>query len=254
MSIIQNIYFKVILIVFKLIILLSLIYMPNAIAHSPHDMIDSLDLTPSYEKDKTLFAIVNESLMKSSDGGFSWKRLVNGLNNKYKLSHIEVSPFYSFDQTLLVSSGDGIYMSEDCGSSWFKVNKGISNLNIGLVAISPMKYNDKIILAAGTEGGAYKSKDWARNWYQVIDDSIKVTSIAYLTGIDKGHMIIGDHKGDLYISRDNGETWQHYFKFTNSGGITSIVASPIVSQSGTWFVGTEKGGVFIKNDHIQSNK
>ena len=95
---------------------LSLSYgVENAYAHSPHDVIDSLALSPSYDQDKTLFIVIGDKLLKSKNGGFGWRRSVNGLDNKHLLKSIAVSPSFHIDKTLFVSSdGDGIYRSRIC--------------------------------------------------------------------------------------------------------------------------------------------
>ena len=56
-----------------------------AYAHTPHDVIDALELSPTFSKDKTLFIAISDHLFKSTDGGFSWTELVNGLDHKHLL-------------------------------------------------------------------------------------------------------------------------------------------------------------------------
>ncbi|MGH2415506.1 MAG: WD40/YVTN/BNR-like repeat-containing protein, partial [Microcystaceae cyanobacterium] len=60
----------------------------------------------------------------------------------------------------------------------------------------------------------------------------------------KNKVIIGDRQGNLYISDDEGESWQQSFTFKNVGDITAIAISPNFSSDKTFFVGTEKKGVF----------
>lgn len=219
-------------------------------AHSPHDVIDALEISPSYNRDQTVFIIVAaDALLKSTDGGFSWKLLVKGLDNKGPLSAIAISPSFQLDQTLFVSAeGDGIYRSQDGGASWVKVNNGLDNLSIGLVSISADYQADKTLLAAGGQGGLYKTKNGGDRWYPVIDNGAQITAIAFFTGQQKNSMLIGDQNGVLYLSTDGGELWQQSFQFSNAGAITSIAVSPNVSADGTLFVGTEKKGVFKSVD------
>ena len=212
-------------------------------AHSPHDLIDALELSPAYDQDKTLFITISEHLRKSTDGGFDWKELVNGLDHKHSFSSIAISPSFQVDETLFVSSrGDGIYRSEDGGGSWVKVNSGLDSLSIGLLSISPAYY-DGIVLATGSEEGLYRTKDGGESWHQVINNS-KITAIAFSPDLKKNHIIAGDHRGVLYLSTDGGEIWQQIYQFSSAGAITAIAVSTNFSLDGTFFVGTEKGGIF----------
>lgn len=236
--------YKALLIVFQLLIVFLIFNVSSIFAHSPHDVISVLEISPNYDQDKTLFVIIANRLLKSTDGGFSWKQIVQGLDNKFMLSSITFSPSFQYDKTIFISSkGDGIYKSQEGGSSWFKVNNGLGNLNLRLLAVAPNYHSDKIVLAAGTKGGLYESKNGGKSWYQVIDDSIKVTAISYFSCLKKDHVLVGDHKGILYFSTDSGESWRQHLPIPNGGAITSIAVSPNVSSDNTYFVATEKKGV-----------
>ena len=96
-------------------------------AHTPQDNIDALEISPAFNNDRTLFIINVDKLLKSTDGGNSWKRSINDLDNKHLLSSIAISPNFEKDQTIFITSnGDGIYKSKDGGTSWQKVNKGLT--------------------------------------------------------------------------------------------------------------------------------
>lgn len=232
-------------IVAYLVIYFLIFSVGDSFAHSPHDVISILEISPNYDQDKTLFIVILNRLQKSTNEGFSWKQIVRGLDNKFMLSSIVISSSFKFDKTVFISSkGDGIYKSQDGGSSWFKVNNGLGNLNIRLLAVSPDYHSDKIVLAAGTKGGLYESKNGGESWYQVIDDSIKVTAIAFFSGLKKDHVLVGDYKGVLYLSTDSGKTWRQHLPIPDSGAITSIAVSPYVSSDNICFIGTEKRGIF----------
>ena len=218
-------------------------------AHSPHDPIDALEISPTYDQDKTLFIVISDYMLRSTDGGFSWKALANGWDNKHLLSFITIAPSYHSDKTLFVSSdGDGIYRSQDGGDSWVGVNNGLGSLNIRLLSIYPGYHSDKIVLAAGTEGGLYRTKDGGDSWRQVVDDDIKITAIAFSPDLKKDQVIAGDHRGVLYLSTDGGESWQQIFQIAGAGAITAIAISPAFSSDDTFFVGTETGGILRTSD------
>lgn len=216
-------------------------------AHTPHDVIDVLELSPTYEKDKTLFVVMSNHLRKSTNGGFSWKELVNGLDNEHRFSSIAISPSFYADKTLFVSSyGDGIYRSKDAGVSWIKMNNGLDTLNINIISVSDVHY-DGTVLAAGLKEGLFKTTDGGERWYKVIND-VKITAIAFFPEQKNGRILAGGQTGTLYLSKDEGETWQQLVRIPNSGSITTIAICPNASSNDTLFVGTEKRGVFRSND------
>jgi hypothetical protein len=43
-----------------------------AFAHTPQDAIDALHISPAYENDSTLFIIVQNNLLRSTNRGASW--------------------------------------------------------------------------------------------------------------------------------------------------------------------------------------
>ncbi len=220
-------------------------------AHDPHDIVDSLAISPAYDKDKTGFLIMQEGIiLKTSDGGFSWKKLVNGIDTKYRLHSITVSPNFDIDKTLFLSTkGDGIFKSQDGGSSWFRVNQGLDHLVIGLLAMSPSYNSNKVVVAAGSEGGLYQTKNGGGEWHQVIDNSKRIRSIAFYPNAQDNRILVGDVRGNLYLSTDKGEQWRSLSSIQDCGAITAIAISPNILSDGVIFVGTEKGGIWKSKDN-----
>jgi photosystem II stability/assembly factor-like uncharacterized protein len=217
-------------------------------AHTPHDIIDVVELSPQYDQDNTLFIARSYQLKKSTDGGYGWKDLANGLDNLSNITSIAVSPSFLIDKTLFISTiRDGIYKSQDSGSSWIKVNGGLDNLSISLISVSPLFKEDGIVLAAGSEGGLYKTKNKGTSWYKVNKD-IAPSVIAFLPSPVNNRIIIGDHGGNLFYSTDKGETWKQLFQISDSGAITSIAISPVITKDDTFFAATEKKGI-LKTDN-----
>jgi photosystem II stability/assembly factor-like uncharacterized protein len=218
-------------------------------AHSPHDPIDALAVSPAYSQDQTLFIAISDQLLRSMDGGFSWKGLTQGLDNKRLLSAITIAPSYRSDRTLFVSSdGDGIYRSQDGGDSWAKVNSGLGDLSTSLLAIDPKYNSSRVVLAAGAQGGLYRTKNGGNSWYQVFDKNTRITAMAFSPDLRKAYAVAGDHTGVLYLSTDGGDAWQQITQFSGAGAITSIALSTGFSLDGTFFVGTEQAGILQTRD------
>ena len=218
-------------------------------AHSPHDPIDALALSPIYDQDQTVFVAISAFLRKSTDGGFSWQELVNGLDHKSLLSEIVVSPSYAEDKTVYVASkGDGIYRSQDRGLSWQKVNTGLGSLEIASLAIYSDYLSNQIVLAASMEGGLYRTENGGEVWEMVVNEEVRVTSMAFFTKGQKNLALIGDEHGNIYLSDSSGRDWDKITRIESGGAITAIAVSPNVSHDQTVFLGTEKSAMLKSVD------
>ncbi|MDJ0729733.1 MAG: YCF48-related protein [Crocosphaera sp.] len=229
---------KVIFLIVLSIILLAVGIQP-ATSHRPHDVVEQIELSPTYDQDKTIWIIVRNNLFKSVDGGESWQRITNGIDNltPYDLSGLDMFA-QSKDILFLSSDGEGIYKSQDGGLSWEKVNQGLETLKIESVAISP---NDPdLVLAEGTEGGLYKTDDGGKSWTSVIDGKTKVTAMAFFPNNDS-QIILGDNQGNLHLSSDKGQNWQLMGKPQDSGAINAVAISPNFATDQMILIGTDQG-------------
>jgi photosystem II stability/assembly factor-like uncharacterized protein len=236
-----------------------------AFAHSPHDVVIGVEVSPDYAQDQTAYYLLDGyfpfwgNLAKSQDGGESWTRIEKGLDNRHKLNSLAVSP--QDKHTLYLSSlGDGIYKSQDAGRSWFKVNQGLANLSIDQVAISN---SSDFVLATGTESGLYKTENGGVNWTAVNTGASKITAVAFDS--QGKQIIIGDKQGSLFMSGDRlrrseavrvayplaeqvrrtqgnrGNSWRKLTTLKDSGTIQAVAIAP---DSETFWVGTSKAGVW----------
>ena len=218
----------------------------TALAHSPHDVVIEVELSPQYTLDQTAYSLVDGylpvwgNLFKSEDGGDSWKRIEKGLDNRHKLISLAVSS-RAKEILFLSSLGDGIYKSQDEGASWIKVNQGLENLSIDLVAISP--HSSDLVFAASTDYELYKTENGGASWTQIMAGESKITAIAFAPEQPE-HIIVGDERGHIYFSVDRGERWQQLATIKNSGVIQAIAISPNYATDRTVWIGTERQGIW----------
>jgi len=217
------------------------------LAHTPHDPTDVLTLSPSYGRDdNTIFIAISDQLLKSEDGGYSWKQLANGLDNSHLISSVCISPYYIEDKTLFFSTkGDGIYRSEDGGNSWAKDNKGLGEYNIKTIKISPLG----AVVAIDIEGKLWRKDKQDHNWKRISENYSGIRSMCFSAiSPEKSVMFLGDKKGIIYISFDEGAGIQQKYALPGSGPITAIAASPRYYLDNTLFVGTIEKGIFKSVD------
>lgn len=88
------------------------------------DWVRALVLLPDFESDGTLFASLDEGVIKSTDGGRTWQPANIGLplkddGNPPSVLSLAISPDYPADGTLFVGLVDhGVYRSVNGGESW----------------------------------------------------------------------------------------------------------------------------------------
>jgi photosystem II stability/assembly factor-like uncharacterized protein len=211
----------------------------TAHAHSPHDDIYDVVLSPRYEQDGTAFTISRDMFLKTVDGGETWTNIVRGLDNKYQLNSIDISE--QDPRVLFMSSrGDGVYKSTDEGASWLKVNTGLTDLDISLVDVSPHSHD--VVVAVPAARGLLMTSNGGESWHAVSDDGDRVTAVAFAPD-SPNIVVVGDAHGSVSVSEDGGRSWRST-SIPGAGHIRSIAVSPEYSSDGTFFVGTRSGGTF----------
>lgn len=208
-------------------------------AHAPHDVVSEISISPNFENDKTIITIVRGTLLRSKDGGETWKRIVKGLENRNNLTSISTS---SIDQKIvyLSSEKNGIYKSNDYGLSWENFSGNLDESSIKIVEVSP--HNSHEILAAGVGGGLYKTTNSGNTWEEILDKKTKISSIKISDQLIDTY-IVGTEKGKVFVSEDKGKNWK-----SKDIGVQCKVSSLAIaleeSVSPKLFVGTKKCGLF----------
>ncbi len=232
---------------------------PAVQAHSPHDLVRVVRLSPTYSEDNTAFIVTNWAgwrfpthLYRSTDGGVSWQSVSNGLDNRHYASDFQFSPNFTDDGVaFMATTGDGIFRSTDHGATWSAFNAGLGTLDITLTAISPAFATDGAALAAGASGGLYQSTDGGETWAAVLDEDTKIRSLEFSRLADDQVLALaGDATGRLYASADGGATWQVRLKLPKAGAITAIAASPNFASDATYFLGTLNKGLWRIVDDV----
>jgi len=159
------------------------------------------------------------SIVKSADGGSSWKESDQGLP-ALSISEIFIKPGVA--GTLFVAIGSDVFISTDAAGHWSKAGTIGTTLPISTMAFESAAG----LLYAGGKGGLFVSDDNGRTWRRAGYSSI-VTSVVVSP---KGTVLIGSERFGLYGSIDHGKTWS----FLHGGSPRALVA---VDQNSTiyWF-------------------
>lgn len=182
----------------------------------------------------------NIGFQKSEDGGFTWKKISNGLGGPVDFHAMAVSPvdqnvaygWYRSDlqksedggaswkkyrtdfpvvhlaadtkdaQTLYASSPQGFFKSTDAGTTW-------AQLFDGLVATSAVNPSDQSILSVSEKYGLARSSDGGTTWTTISERFNGETPLYishYRQNPDIAYLLT--EKNSVYKSTDGGDTWQ----------------------------------------------
>jgi photosystem II stability/assembly factor-like uncharacterized protein len=157
-----------------------------------------------------------EGVYRSEDGGASWTPITQGL--AISKSHaIAFSPAYTQDQTIFVGAddGNGLHRSLDGGLNWTKLVTGLQGSYVWDVALSPDYAQDSTAFTV-VSGDLYRSQDGGDSWTNLsFQSEYDVTQVAFSPNYAADQTVwVGttqwkpDSEGGVFVSRDNGNTWQ----------------------------------------------
>lgn len=194
----------------KLLLLLAATgFADSGLAHSPHDNISILAVSPDYQYDETLYVVILDQIQRSTDGGLTWKRLRNGLTNKASISSIALSPQFSADSTVFVSTrGDGIYISRDRGSSWHHMDEQPKQDDIRRLRISKGSADDYALLAIAEEGGLYLQVGTETAWREILGTSNVVNNVTLFADTNNIRVLAEMSDGQWHAWNSRLDIWE----------------------------------------------
>jgi photosystem II stability/assembly factor-like uncharacterized protein len=212
-------------------------------AHSPHDDVGDIAVSPAYAEDRTVFAIVRGRLMRSTDGGTTWVEILHGVGGATQiLARVAVAP--SDERVVyLTTRGDGVLRSEDGGTTWQSASRGLTNLRLQDIAVSPV--SPDLVLAAGAIGGLFRTTDGGASW-SAVEGLARATSMAFLP--DGPRLVVGDSQGRVATSADAGATWDAVLTLHEGDAITAMATGTTPDSADAVFAATASGRLFRSDD------
>ena len=166
-----------------------------------------------------LGAIEEGWLVRSSDGGASWANLRAG--TEFDSHTVYAMP--DNEKVLVSTSGKGVYRSEDGGEHFTPANDGLNSRYLAQIAVHPDA--PQILFTAGAEvpppkwrrpegcrSEIYRSENQGRSWQALKgglpNDMRAAPRVVAGDRSAPGWVMVGMQDGDLWLSRDFGESFQ----------------------------------------------
>lgn len=214
---------------------------------------DFMGFSPDPTDAKVMFSSGHPSLggnigfQKSEDGGFTWKKISDGVNGpvdfhamaisrvnpnliygwyqgnlqrstdqgkNWEIVNSDLRPVYlaadSQDENMVYAAttdGQGLMVSQDQGATWTPLSPELQGGLVSAVAIHPQ--DSKTLLTFSEKlGGLGKSTDAGKTWKKVSEDfNGEMVLFIAFSGIDPSVVYALTQENKLYKSTDMGETW-----------------------------------------------
>ncbi|MEO1476227.1 MAG: hypothetical protein AAFS13_07575, partial [Pseudomonadota bacterium] len=209
----------------------------GASAHTPHDDVFSVAVSPDFETDRTVYTLTRSSVLKSTDAGQSWTRMIRGLDNTQMLVDLALGPN---GQTLYAASrGEGVFRSLDGGETWTNASSGLSHLHIHRLSVSPINAAD--IIAVSAEGDVFLSRTSGESWSELEGPFCPISAAAFGSSSNSDvNILVGDVCGNV-LTRMNGGDWSLLLSADNATPISVITTN----GPNTIAIGDNAGRVFL---------
>ncbi len=191
----------------------------------------------------TLYAGSPYGFYKSRDGGRTWTKYNNGLDNIDASFISGLVLDYSRPSVLFISTEDGVYESTDAGEHWQQM--GLEVRHIRTIAQHPQ--NPQVLFVGSEDNGLYCSTDRGRHWQKC--DTGVLHQTFYTIAFNPVHpdtLYAAGFQTGVYKSVDGGKIWRQYFTGLEILDIHALAVDP--NQCSRLYAGSMGRGVFISED------
>jgi len=178
----------------------------------------------------------HNGIMRSDDGGRTWRPLVNRAN--FDAMNLAVS---RGDNRVLYLAGHNVFQASlDGGATWQPVPNDLPGLDLHSFTMDPDDPNRLHAWAVGF--GVFNSSDGGSSWQQVISNDlpVDVTALASAGG-DPEVVYMGTARSGVLRSTDGGQTWP---TLDNGVGYRTILSLAVDTAARETVYAGADGGLF----------
>jgi BNR/Asp-box repeat. len=216
----------------------------------------------------TLFRSYDGGILRTDDGGKSWKPISNGIGEA-AITHVltERSVNQKSGTLYACAFGKGVYKSTDDGKTWTIKNKGIDghepfawritkNDKNGELFLIVCRRSDDGSIGNDLDGAVYRSADEAESWTRMkLPEGTNGPMSLVIVPENTDRLLLSawgkatpgqfspDTGGGIFISNDNGETWKNVLQ--KDQHIHDITFDP---RNSTFYACGFKGSAYRSED------
>jgi len=204
-----------------------------------------MDLRADPFQEKVLYVCTANGIFISPDGGATWRRSNDGLNNLF-VSCIFPDP--KVRGRLLAGTEGGLYQSPDSGNRWQQL--ALPGIPVRAILREPESWPG--IFWVGTERhGLYESIDGGQNFLPVLAGEEEVSIYALAGGGSNQPIYAGAYKRGIFFASSVGQNWRQMPGSEQLGSVTCLLPLP---EQDMLLVGTYDRGVQLSRNGGQTWK
>ena len=197
--------------------------------------IGSISLSPAFASDHIAYAIGNDGLYRTTNGGVDWPKIPDF--DQQSIRSLIYAPDWPTHPTIFVTTAEAVYRSIDSGLTWSAIPE-LAYVADPVIVFSPGWPAQPYILA-GTAQGVYRSTDGGTTWARMPGFEVLSASRLVLSP-DEALWLTATTNG-IYATNDQGRTW---FPFgLPRMYIYHLAISPAYAVDHTVFAEGSYGGV-----------
>ncbi len=219
-------------------------------------MVLALAASPAFAADGVCFAAANSGLLRSDDGGRTWRDAYATLAGEGPLATpaVALSPDFPTDQCVFAGAPGGVLRSLDGGRSWQMAALAAPPPFVTALAVSPAFARDGTLFAATLEDGVFCSTDRGSRWaawnFGLLD--LGVLALAVSPAFAADETLFAATETGLFRSTNGGRAWREAGLPTELAPVLALAISPGFAEDGVLFAGTEEHGLLRSSDWGQT--
>jgi photosystem II stability/assembly factor-like uncharacterized protein len=199
-----------------------------------------------------VFAGRASGLYRSTDGGATWRPVLEelGIIEPTPVVSVAVSPSFQQDRTVLAGVPGAALRSTDGGVAWQILPFPPPAPYLTVLAFSPNHLNDGVILAGTAEDGILRSSNGGDSWtywnFGLLD--LEILCLAVSPNFEWDETVYAGTSSGLFRSTNGGRAWKELHLPCGHVPVLSLAAGNPAGSTFPLFAGTEEHGLFFLED------
>lgn len=208
----------------------------------PNAPVNSIDFSPNYSVDGTIYIAGNQGLFRSLDRGDSWTAI--GPVTGAKIVDVAISPNFAADNLMFaITATNQVWRSPNRGNTWTSVSAFAGTVTV--IAFNPNYPAEKTLVVGTVANGLFRSNNLGTTWTVYSGAWNRISSIQYSPNYATDRTIwVGTVGQGIFRTTNAGMNWAPSSSGLTDFNVNSIAPSPTYNLDSVVFAAS-RTGVFV---------